>query len=162
MAKKKSKRSATAGRGITTPDHYRHHPVVPPLASRPIDNGKNFRVPPLLNTDRRRFNPTKSITPPAGFRKTDARIIIKNTRQAINTVLHHKNRALLLFNSPVKYTRRQFNYSTLSERLSFNFPKRVEMCIRRGVRKRVMHAKHHAGKRGQKRPRRNFWSAISC
>lgn len=160
MAKKK-KRSATSGRDITTPIPYRHVPDVPPRANRQKVNGNKLRVEPLLNTDRRRFNPTKSIAPLEGSKKSDGRIKIKPS-DAINKARHLYLKTHLITNSPLKYMRRKYGISTLTERLSFNAPKRLELCIRRAIRSRVIHAKGHAGKRGQKRPNRNFWSAISC
>lgn len=112
---------------------------------------------PQLESDRRRYNPTRSIAPLTP--KNASRIVVKNR---IEKAVQQYRRAHLLLGSPVKYARRKAAYSTLSERLSFNAPKRLELCIRRAIRKEVMHAKKKAGKVGQKRPNRNFWSAISC
>jgi len=44
----------------------------------------------------------------------------------------------------------------------FANPSRVAMCVRRKVRKEVIHAIRVAGKRGLKRPKRNFWSNVKC
>lgn len=46
--------------------------------------------------------------------------------------------------------------------LTFSAPDKVILCVRRKRRKEVLHALNKAGKRGQKRPKRNFWSSISC
>lgn len=46
--------------------------------------------------------------------------------------------------------------------LTFDVPNRVSICVKRKVRKQVLHAVNKAGKRGQRKPRRNFWSSISC
>lgn len=46
--------------------------------------------------------------------------------------------------------------------VGFVEPHRVLVCVRRTVRKQVMHAMGKAGKRGQKKPRRNAYSEISC
>lgn len=46
--------------------------------------------------------------------------------------------------------------------LGFKIPNQVMICVRRKTRKEVMHAKRHAGKGGHRKPRRNFWSRISC
>lgn len=112
--------------------------------------------PQYLQTDRRRHNPTRSISPPDPNRNA-ARIVVKT-----ENLWRNYKRAHLLFGSPTKYARRRVGYSTISERLSFNVPKRLEMCLRRKIRKEVLHAKNKAGKKGQKRPIRNFWSKISC
>lgn len=47
-------------------------------------------------------------------------------------------------------------------RIAFQRPKRLLVCIRRHMRKEVMFAKNKAGRSGQKRPTRNFYSSISC
>lgn len=41
-------------------------------------------------------------------------------------------------------------------------PKKVLVCVRRKLRKEVMHALKHTGKSGQKRPTRNQFSHIKC
>lgn len=46
--------------------------------------------------------------------------------------------------------------------LQFNAPEKVLICVRRKRRKEVMFASGKAGKRGQKKPRRNFYSDINC
>lgn len=46
--------------------------------------------------------------------------------------------------------------------LTFAAPNKVLLCVRRKRRKEVMFAKNKAGKRGQRKPRRNYWSSISC
>lgn len=45
---------------------------------------------------------------------------------------------------------------------SFNAPDRVLVCVRRQRRKEVLFAKRHAGKSGQRKPRFNQFSNISC
>lgn len=123
-------------------------PVADMVLSRPPPT-------PIQQTDRRKYNPTRSVSPP-GNRLASR--IVSNVNQARSTYL----RTRLLTNSPLKYGRRKFGISTVKERLSFNLPKRLEMCLRRKVRSEVMHAKKKTGKGGQKRPVRNFWSRISC
>lgn len=85
--------------------------------------------------DRRRFNPTKRIAPPASIRRSHAR-------------LTHRQRAKFV----------AFNRDTIG----FNVPEKVAICARREIRKQVLHAKKVAGRSGLKKPRRNFWSSISC
>lgn len=46
--------------------------------------------------------------------------------------------------------------------LSFAIPEKVTLCVRRKRRKEVLFAKKKAGKTGQRKPRRNYWSSISC
>lgn len=49
-----------------------------------------------------------------------------------------------------------------SARIAFRNPSRVLVCVRRGIRREVMHATGFAGKVGQKRPRRGPYSSIRC
>lgn len=46
--------------------------------------------------------------------------------------------------------------------LRFKAPKQVLICVRRGIRKEVLHAKKVAGRRGLKKPRRSAFSGVSC
>lgn len=46
--------------------------------------------------------------------------------------------------------------------LSFADPSRVGVCVRRKVRREVLHALRKAGKGGMSRPRRNASSSIHC
>lgn len=46
--------------------------------------------------------------------------------------------------------------------ISFDRPDEVVICVRRKTRKEVMHALKHAGKAGQRRPRRNRYSDVEC
>jgi len=41
-------------------------------------------------------------------------------------------------------------------------PTPVHVCVKRSIRKEIMHALNHAGKSGQRRPRRNRNSLIRC
>jgi hypothetical protein len=45
---------------------------------------------------------------------------------------------------------------------AFRVPEEVAVCVRRKIRKEVLHAIRKAGKVGQRRPKRNFTSQISC
>lgn len=44
----------------------------------------------------------------------------------------------------------------------FAAPERVVICSRRSTRKEVLFAMRKAGKTGQRKPKRNYWSSISC
>lgn len=46
--------------------------------------------------------------------------------------------------------------------VAFTAPDRVLMCVRRKQRREVMFAKGKTGRRGQKRPKFNWFSRISC
>lgn len=46
--------------------------------------------------------------------------------------------------------------------VAFADPNRVLVCVRRKRRKEVLHARGIAGSRGFRRPRRSFYSEVSC
>lgn len=47
--------------------------------------------------------------------------------------------------------------------VAFQEPDKLPLCVRRGIRKQVLHAKGVAGsKKPQNKPRRNEWSDVSC
>lgn len=128
MAKKKSNSKSS------TPTAA--HPTAvasPRLVVRPVVRLSPVTLP--LIEDRRRYNPTKTVAPPASIRKDQARVTLKSPRARI-----------LQTNTP----------------LGFSVPEKVALCVRRAVRKEVLHAKKVAGKSGLKKPRRNFWSKIKC
>lgn len=85
--------------------------------------------------DRRQWNPTRTIARPQSIRRSDARVTLRSPRAKI-----------LQTKTP----------------LGFNVPDRVALCVRRETRREVLHAKRIAGKSGLKKPKRNFWSSISC
>lgn len=47
-------------------------------------------------------------------------------------------------------------------RITFANPAHVAMCLRRKIRREVLHALKVAGGKGFKKPRRNAWSDIGC
>lgn len=46
--------------------------------------------------------------------------------------------------------------------VAFKSPERVLVCVRRKIRREVMHAYGISGSRGQRRPRYNWMSRVSC
>lgn len=46
--------------------------------------------------------------------------------------------------------------------VAFSEPDKLPLCIRRKVRKQVIHAKGVAGSKNLKKPHRNEWSDVSC
>lgn len=85
--------------------------------------------------DRRTWNPTKKIARPASIRKDQARVTLKSPRA---------------------------KHLQTKTPIGFAVPEKVALCVRRNIRKEVLHAKKIAGKSGLKRPRRNYWSSIKC
>lgn len=47
-------------------------------------------------------------------------------------------------------------------RIRFRHPERLLICVKRSIRREVMFAKRKAGRSGQKRPKFNKYSHISC
>lgn len=132
MARRKSKSKSSSrtpvGRdayAVASPVHRLPRPAVLRL---PV------QVLPLIE-DRRRFDPTISVSRPKSIRQDQARLTLRASR------------------APVKQTKTP---------LSFAVPEKVALCRRREIRREVLHAKRVAGKRGLRPPRRNLWSSISC
>lgn len=48
------------------------------------------------------------------------------------------------------------------EAFAFKSPRHVLICIRRKMRREVLHALRKAGKGGMRHPRRNAWSDVHC
>lgn len=101
---------------------------------------------PFPVTDRRIFNPEKRFSRPAvRFSGRPARVIAPQARKARLA----RSRG---FSSPF------FTGASLA----FANPRSVAVCVRRGVRREVLHAKGVAGSRGLRRPKRNHFSSIRC
>lgn len=145
MAKKKSPSSTRDASPIA-------RPFLDPQYSRPALS--SFRPKPI-DLDRRYFRPDESTRPPTTHSPLAARITLQ--------VIKVRQRRRAFHAKLDKYTN-PFHYpkTYLRTRLGFSVPRRIEACIRRGVRKEVLHAKRKTGKSGQRKPHRNFWSAISC
>lgn len=71
----------------------------------------------------------------------------------------------------VKKRRRPSNASVSSgivrhdpivHRIGFEQPEKVAICVRRSIRREVLHARKKTGKRGQKKAKWNFYSRVSC
>jgi len=60
--------------------------------------------------------------------------------------------------SPIRPTR---SVSRLPDKVAFDVPSRVLICVRRKVRKEVIHAIGKGGS-GNRKPRRNDFSDVSC
>jgi hypothetical protein len=130
--KSKTNRSGSRGRVILNPNSNRRLPL-----------GRVTRSPSYLRRleDRRTFHP-------------DTYRPIASTRQGHRLIVRDK-----------VYSKQKTNRvipSHTKATIAFAQPKRVALCIRRQQRKEVLHAIRKAGKTGQKRPRRNESSTISC
>lgn len=62
-------------------------------------------------------------------------------------------------NLPARSTR---NMASPTHSISFEYPRRIVICVRRKRRQEVLHALKKTGKSGQRRPRRNPYSEVNC
>lgn len=94
--------------------------------------------PFLVMEDRRTFHPLRDLRPVASFVKSAARVVAK---QRVNFPQPSQTKAILAFADP----------------------RRVLVCLRRRIRREVLHAKRVAGSgKPMRKPRRNSLSSISC
>jgi len=137
MAKSKKSSSSSAGRGrVASPnanDFRLSLPLSPSLlVSSQLD----------MFEDRRRWSPV-SFPPAKTFGYRPARFIVKK--------------------QPLK-TRSRFshNVGALPSSISFQYPKQTLICVRRKIRKEVLHAIGKSGKNGGRKYRRSEFSLIGC
>lgn len=91
-----------------------------------------------LIEDRRTYNPAGPLMRPIG-------------------VLHRSSRRQVAKQNPA------FNQPSYTKAIvTFSDPKKVPVCVRRGVRKEVLHAKGVAGSKNLRKPRRGPTSTIRC
>lgn len=135
---KRSSRNRT-GRGVSNSQSRRYNPssiYSPRLVVVP-------RFAPLLSPqsifgDRRLYQPDRAQRPVFSFRgDRSARVVAKQNPR---------------FKQP----------SQTKAVLAFAEPDALPLCVRRKVRKQVLHAKGVAGRKGLKRPRFNEWSKVQC
>lgn len=140
---------------------------------REANDFSNRRLP-FSSEAYRRFPSTSHIVAPLAFGGSDPLLVFEDRRQ-----WHPEGatRPARSFSSPrhrlVAHSRstqknpdrfasvRAFPASTFST-VAFAAPSRVLICVRRQIRREVMHAMGHAGKVGQRRPRYSEYSSISC
>lgn len=121
-------------------------PPIVLLPRRPVQ----VTVPQFLKEvrqldDRRRYHPLRTlsrITPLAALSRSATRIVPKSQTNL------------------GQWTR------SLPYRQRFAVPHKISLCVRRRIRKEVIHAigfaKGGKGTRRSRKPRRNFWSDVSC
>lgn len=115
--------------------------VAPANAKRSLP--RSFSVPrstlPLrLTEDRRTFDPRGTIAPARSFSRPRHRLITPTPKPT--SVFFSAPRAAMAFEASPK----------------------VLICVRRRIRKEVLHAMNKTGRTGQRRPRRNAYSDVSC
>lgn len=94
--------------------------------------------------DRRQFHPDGVYSPPRRLDRPRAKIVVRARSRVAPAPQSVRPAAVP----------RAF--------LSFDVPQKVLICVRRKIRKEVLHAFHKTGKSGQRKPRRNLYSDISC
>lgn len=126
--------NSIANRPFVPRRYVGYNAYIPRLPSRPA-------VALRAVEDRRHFHPDQAYRPALGFSRRDqSRVVLRN---------------------PTKVAKR-YNRLVIPDVFGFRAPNYVAICIRRKIRKEVIHAlkleKRGAG--GAKR--RNFWSGVKC
>lgn len=101
--------------------------------------------------DRREWHPEGSWAPARSFSSTRHRLTVVDQPRARSTPLNR---------NPWRSLRNYF--SQTKARVAFSNPSRVLVCVRRSIRREVLHALRKSGRRGQKPPRRTWYSSVSC
>lgn len=155
MPKSKSKTlsSRRSGRGIPIPTASANPARRPSLGRalprdvsprRRSQNPAPEMEPLILPVDRRHYNPEPELTRPARrVSGVPARVVAPPLKKRLSPAgkrLPALSPAALLFARPAG----------------------VAVCVQRGIRKEVLHAKNVAGKTGLKAPRRGPYSKVKC
>lgn len=134
MAKSRSRRARANTSPIATRSvRARPKPMGLPrrLAYKPYD----ATVGRVVLEDRRLWHPERVFRPAFSLTRSAKRLVLK---------------------SPTKH-----QAAKLSEGLKFADPRKVVICVKRKIRKQIMHVIGAAGGKVRK-PRRNYWSEVSC
>ncbi|QXP07907.1 MAG: hypothetical protein [Arizlama microvirus] len=119
-------------------------------------SGTRTRQTPSLTLfeDRRRFDPAGDFSPAKSFNKP---------RHRLTDVPVYENKNLNRVSTlPRFYEVVQPRPRKIKSKISFQQPDQVLICVRRNQRKEVLHALRKTGQSGQKKPRFNEYSSISC
>ena len=103
-----------------------------------------FSSPLTEVEDRRNWNPDGILSPARSISKPRHRLKVADRK----------------YNNDVFSNLR--NVSQTKGVITFQAPQKVAICIRRKIRKEVLFATNKGGKVGQRRPKRNSYSSISC
>lgn len=134
MAKSKSKNRTLRG-NISTASHRLQRPATTPTLT-------NFGSPIYLLEDRRQYHPDGPYRSARGFTTSAPQLVAREPRSTGGN------------------TFRPYNAQTKAI-VAFSAPKRVAVCVRRKIRKEIMHAMGAAGGKVRK-PKRNFMSNHRC
>lgn len=128
----------------------RDNPYNNNIANRrlPLSKSPTFLKQPSffsLFEDRRQFHPERIYRPARAFNQNNHTLVVPKPSKT-----HQK---------PNKLKKLLHN---VTASVGFENPKSVLVCVRRNIRKEVLHAINKAGRVGQKRPKRNWLSSIKC
>lgn len=122
------------GWGEEFPDQYKIHFETVPRARNPVRSKANRHL--RLVEDRRQWHPDGPRRAATGFNRWAPRIIAPGWAAVAG--------------------------AAVTAKLAFAGSSAVPICIRRKTRREVIFAKRKAGRRGQRRPRRSWFSKIHC
>lgn len=112
--------------------------------------------PLTLMEDRRLYSPEPYTRPAASLSQPRHRLVIKNVPKSVS---RSNARSFKTYNAPATGVFAR----ALPDRVAFQTPKRVLICIRRQKRKEVIHALNKSGRGvSRKNPRRSEYSDVSC
>lgn len=114
----------------------------------PLSKSPTFLKTPSffsLFEDRRQFHPSGFQRPARSFNRPNHTLVVPKPSK-INS---GPSRPAKLINN-------------LTASIGFENSKSVLVCVRRNIRKEVLHALRKTGRVGQKKPRRSFFSSIKC
>lgn len=132
-----AKKSKPTGRDLFIPSPIARAPALPRFPVSPVNLA--------LFEDRRSFHPLGPYRPAFSLPRSAAVVRVPQAPRTRKSVDGAKART----HSP--------------QTLVFSAPDRVLICVRRKRRKQVLHAKGVAGsKKRMHKPKRNYWSSISC
>jgi hypothetical protein len=97
--------------------------------------------------DRRLWHPEGDYAPARSFSKTRHRLEVFPR---------------ISYSSGLSINKVQNLSRTTAHAIGFSAPNKVLICVRRNIRKEVLHALNKTGKGGQNPPRRNSYSNIYC
>lgn len=100
--------------------------------------------------DRRRFHPEGFYAPAATIGPRWSRSLVVSSLQKRPV------------QSSTRSSMRSWLPGALPSRLRFKSPERVAVCVRRSIRREVLHAFKKTGRGGQRKPRFSWHSQISC
>lgn len=102
--------------------------------------------------DRRTFHPEGSFRPAASFNRPRHRLVVSGYPKRDSVVRSSRNYRFNKLSS----------LSGTPAHIMFERPRKVVMCVRRQMRREVLHAYRKTGRGGQRRPRWNWYSRVRC